>query len=137
MLTASAPATLAILLTVLGIATLSLRPLVSWRVKVYDERQAWSRMKGTPVEAVATDVTVVKIADRNRWKVTLKYDDTEGRTRWHRATIVFQKGVAPQVGERYTVRYDPDHPRRRSTISVNLTQPKRSRYARRRPPRLP
>lgn len=117
----------AVLLTVLGALILAIHPVARWRVKVYNERQGWSRMHGTPADAEATKVDVVRIADVNRWSVTLKYEDTNGRTRWHRATIPTHTRTVPKAGDRYTLRYDPSHPGRRSAIHVNLTQPKNRR----------
>ncbi|WP_036319457.1 DUF3592 domain-containing protein [Microbacterium indicum] len=89
----------------------------------YARRQDWARIHGTPATATVTKADMDIVNDRYRWKATLKYEDAEGRTRWHTASIPTAKADKPRVGDRYTVRYGPEHPGRRASIHVNLARP--------------
>lgn len=117
---------LPVLLTALGALALVIRPITRRALATRAERRAWSRIHGAPADAVATKVDVETVAGIDRWRVTLRYEDRTGRTRWHRASIRFQERVMPRIGDGYEIRYDPDHPGRRSSIHVNLARTKKA-----------
>lgn len=107
-----------VLLALLGALTLAIRPVTRLVLARRAARQAWSRSHGTAAMGTVTKVDVETISGVDRWKLTLRYDDRTGQTRWHRAAIPFQERVAPRVGDRHLIRYDPDHPGRHSSITV-------------------
>ncbi|WP_116952315.1 hypothetical protein [Jiangella endophytica] len=112
-----------IALCVLGALALTARPAVERRAGIRARRQSWSRMHGTPAAAVVTAVSTEKVANVRRWRVTLRYEDSRGRTRWHRTSIPMGPRVLPRTVDRHTVRYDPQHPGRRSSIVVEPRTP--------------
>lgn len=103
-----------------GTAVLAIRPLVTYLNQSRGDSQAWSRMHGTPTQAVITDSRVVTTFDVDRWKVTVRFRDGDGNERWHTTTAPVHEADMPTVGTQRTLRYDPDNPGRKSTIFVDL-----------------
>ncbi|WP_221855847.1 DUF3592 domain-containing protein [Microbacterium marinilacus] len=110
------------LLAAVGGMVLAIHPVARRVLAARAARQDWTRAHGVVAQAVVTKVDVETIAGIDRWRVTLRYDDRAGQTRWHRSSIAFQERVAPRVGDRYEVRYDPEHPGRRASIHVDLSK---------------
>jgi hypothetical protein len=114
-------------LTAAGILTLLIKP-VSIRLRSrHAGLQAWARSQGALAIATVTKVEIETVNDVPRWKVTLKYDDQHGQSRWHRATLPTGEQVNPRLGDSYEVRYDPARPGRRSSIHVDLQRPVNAR----------
>lgn len=112
---AASLAWLGALLLLVGIGLLVGSALLRVRSGKSAERARSVRLTGPRVPAVVTEVT------RNRsdnvqmlWNVTLRFEDSQGRPRWH--TLVHHDRV--RVGSRHGIRFDPRKPERRSTIFV-------------------
>lgn len=79
------------------------------------DRSRSIQLAGPRVSAVVTEVTRWKGTNvPSYYRVTLKFQDSQGTERWHRA-VHHRKHL---VGSRHWIRYDPDRPGRRSTIFV-------------------
>ncbi|MBO1903120.1 hypothetical protein J4H92_14340 [Leucobacter weissii] len=112
-----------ILLTVSGALVLLIKPVSAGLLARHRDRQAWARTNGVVAIATVTKVDIETINSIDRWRATLKFEDQDGRDRWHRASIPTWDRVKPGVGDRYELRYDPTRPSRRSSIHVDLSRP--------------
>lgn len=107
---------------VFGGLCLLLRPAVERRIRIIAQRREQVVRSGITTVGVATKVDVVIWFGVHYWKVTVKYTDQDGRDRWTRG-LVRLRDAQPEVGKRYRVSHDPEHPGRRSSIVVHLRRP--------------
>lgn len=105
-------------LTVAGLALLVVASRVRAARLARLRRSRSVRLTGPRVRGVVTETRDSRIHNVFRFtRVTIRFEDGQGRSRWHEVT----RWAQPPVGTRCWVRYDPEHPGRRSTIFVEWT----------------
>lgn len=118
-----------IVVLVAGAAALAVRPVLTRWWAVRRRRQDWARMHGTVVIGEVTATNIVAYDGVDHWTATVRFTDAQGRQRWAKGRLRVRQNPQPRVGDRCTVRYDPEHPGRRSSIHIDLRRPVRSRSA--------